>query len=124
MSKQIEHIDAYNHYLNMGLNEGIPVFLDFYATWCKPCKHISPIFESMAEQFYTKKKGIFMKIDTDKFKDLVTKYTITNLPTFITLVDEKVVDRVIGANKEGLEKMVLKYVIPQKEEELQFTDDF
>ncbi|OGN65383.1 MAG: hypothetical protein A3E80_04200, partial [Chlamydiae bacterium RIFCSPHIGHO2_12_FULL_49_9] len=59
----------------------VPVVVDFYATWCRPCKKISPIIESSAGQLNGKIK--FLKVNVDKVLDLSNEYQIRSMPTVL-----------------------------------------
>lgn len=67
------------------------VLLDFYADWCKPCRQMAPIVERLAARYPV------AKVDVDKRRDLAVKYGVTALPTFVMLVNGRVVDREVGA---------------------------
>lgn len=73
----------------------VPVIIDFYAPWCKPCKKVTPLFERSATQFSGKMK--FLKVNVDKFSDLSQTYQITAMPT-VLVIDAKgsVIDRRVG----------------------------
>jgi thioredoxin 1 len=76
------------------------VVIDFFATWCGPCKRIAPTFEKLAEAF----TGItFLKVDVDESGDLVNTYDVNAMPTFIFLKDGVVIKRVEGADLKELE---------------------
>lgn len=59
------------------INEGI-VVVDFFATWCNPCKMLSPILDELAEEMAGKVK--FLKVDVDESPNLADEYSITNIP--------------------------------------------
>jgi len=61
----------------------IPVFVDFYATWCGPCKKVAPILESAAQTHAGKVK--FLKVNVDKFPSLSTTYDIKAMPTMLLI---------------------------------------
>jgi thioredoxin 1 len=58
-----------------------PVLVDFYATWCGPCKMLAPVLKQVKEELGDKIKII--KIDTDKNQDLASKYQVRSVPTMI-----------------------------------------
>lgn len=59
----------------------MPTVVDFYATWCGPCKMLSPILDSVREQY----EGMvrFVKVDIDLYPDLAEKYEIQSVPTLL-----------------------------------------
>jgi thioredoxin 1 len=75
--------NVFNYELNRQWNfEGkVPVIVDFYATWCGPCKQLSPRLEKLAEEY--KGKLIVYKVDTDAESQLAQSMGITNLPTLL-----------------------------------------
>ena len=77
------------------------VVIDFYATWCGPCKRIAPVFEDLADKFYPKIQ--FLKVDVDESPELVDKFDVHAMPTFVFLKDGKIVKRVEGADMVELE---------------------
>lgn len=76
------------------------VVIDFFATWCGPCKRIAPTYEKLSEAFQT---VTFLKVDVDEATELVEQYNISAMPTFVFLKDGKEVKRVEGADMAGLE---------------------
>lgn len=70
------------------LNSELPVLVDFYATWCGPCKMMSPIVEEIEKKMEGKAK--VYKIDVDEERDLAIKYEIMTIPTFIVFKQGKV----------------------------------
>jgi thioredoxin len=79
------------------------VLIDFGATWCGPCKAISPFFNSLKDKYPSIK---FLKIDIDENQEMARKYNINNIPAFILFKDGLEEDRLVGANKVKLEEMV------------------
>ncbi|KAI4302544.1 hypothetical protein MLD38_038273 [Melastoma candidum] len=77
--------------------------LYFTATWCGPCRVISPIFTSLAEKY---PKAVFLKVDIDEARDAASAWNISSVPTFFFLRDGKEVDRVVGADKNTLERKI------------------
>lgn len=80
------------------------VLVDFYATWCGPCKMLSPVFESVSEEIKDTK---FIKVDVDKFEELCRNYKVMSVPTLILFENGKEVKRKIGfIPKEQLIKFI------------------
>ena len=81
----------------------IRVCIDFYATWCGPCRKISPYIESISEdKKYTNVH--FIKVDIEMLEDIAESFNITSMPTFVFVVNEKEVSRFVGADKSLLHK--------------------
>ena len=77
------------------INNEKPVVVDFWASWCGPCKMMAPIFEELEEEF--KEKFEFGKVNVDEEPALAEKYGIVSIPTIILIKDGQVVNRSVGA---------------------------
>lgn len=89
------------------LNSEVPVLVDFFATWCGPCKMMSPVVEEIAKEMEGKAK--VYKVDTDEERDLAIKYGIMSIPTFIVFKNGKVAGTAVGMrDKEELIGLINK----------------
>uniref|UniRef100_A0A1B6GKE4 Thioredoxin n=1 Tax=Cuerna arida TaxID=1464854 RepID=A0A1B6GKE4_9HEMI len=82
------------------------IVIDFFATWCGPCKMIAPQIETMAEEF---QDVMFLKVDVDECEGIAAFYEITSMPTFVFIKNNKKLEAFAGANAEKLKETVNKY---------------
>lgn len=75
-------------------NSSIPVLVDFYATWCGPCQMMTPILEQVGANLRDRLQVV--KIDTDKYPNLASKYKIEALPTLVLFKDGQPAERIEG----------------------------
>jgi thioredoxin 1 len=73
--------------------------VDFWATWCGPCKIIAPVVEELAKEY--EGKVTFAKVNTDENPDLASKFGIRGIPTLMFFKEGKVLDQVVGAVPKG-----------------------
>ncbi|KAL0053685.1 hypothetical protein WJX82_009279 [Trebouxia sp. C0006] len=79
---------------DMVQNSELPVLVDFYATWCGPCQIMSQVLSKLSAQMGDKIK--IVKIDTDKYPKIASRYAIQALPTLLVFRDGKQADRIEG----------------------------
>lgn len=89
------------------INGDKPVLIDFYATWCGPCKAMTPIIDTVGQE--TKGQARVLKIDVDKNQALAMKYGIQSVPTLMIFHQGNAVWRQTG----GLDKQSLKQQLAQ-----------
>lgn len=71
------------------------VMVDFWASWCSPCKMVAPTVAELAIEYEGKAK--FVKVNTDENQDLATRYKIRGIPTLMFFKNGVMVDQIIGA---------------------------
>jgi thioredoxin 1 len=71
-----------------------PVVVDFFATWCGPCKRLSPMLDNLAGPLTNRLK--FLKVDVDQSANLAKQFEVDGVPTLIFFKDGKVVDKLVG----------------------------
>ncbi|KAJ3478879.1 hypothetical protein NLI96_g9451 [Meripilus lineatus] len=87
--------------------KGNPVFIDFWATWCGPCRVISPIFEKLSDQF---PNAEFYKVDVDEQPDISQEVGVRAMPTFIAFKNGEKLGDLVGANPNGLTTLIQTHV--------------
>ena len=90
------------------LNSEKPVLVDFWATWCGPCKMIAPIISEISEEFNKKVK--VGKVNVDEEKELAIKYGISSIPTLVIFKDGKIAKTLIGFRPKEEIKEVLNNI--------------
>ncbi len=71
------------------------IMVDFWATWCGPCKIVAPVVEELAQEYAGKVN--FAKVNTDENPDIASRFNIRGIPTLIFFKDGKVLDQIVGA---------------------------
>jgi len=87
----------------------IPVLIDFWATWCKPCLVIAPSVKELAKEY--EGKAIIGKLDVDKNRNTASSYNIQNIPTMLIFKKGKVVETIVGANPKEVMQEKLNIAI-------------
>jgi thioredoxin 1 len=76
-------------------NGNLPLVIDFWATWCGPCRAIAPIVEELANEY--EGKVVVAKCDVEECDDIAAEFSIRNIPTLIFIKDGAVKDKLVGA---------------------------
>ena len=91
------------------IQSSTPVFLDFWAAWCGPCRMVGPIVEQLADEYDGKLK--VGKINVDEETDLATRHSIVSIPALVVYNKGEIVNQTVGAlpkpNMEALFKELL-----------------
>ncbi len=75
-----------------------PVFLDFWADWCGPCRMLAPTFDKLAEKF--SEQVTFAKINVDELPEIANKFSVRSIPTLVLMQSGNVVEKLVGLRSE------------------------
>ncbi|MDR0825774.1 MAG: thioredoxin [Mycoplasmataceae bacterium] len=101
--KQIKTFDEFKNIINKGVT-----FVDFFTTWCGPCKMLSPIVDEVSEEVTNMK---FIKVDIDQMHDAAEVYGVQSIPTIIIFKDGKPINSFLGYRPKS---EVLKFINEKK----------
>ena len=88
----ISHVNSVQEYNN--LVEGKTVVVDFFATWCGPCRMLSPVIEQIDKEGLV--KCDFVKVDVDELGELAAKYNVSSIPTLLVFKDGVLKETMLG----------------------------
>jgi len=87
------------------MSSSIPVFVDFWAEWCGPCRMVSPVVEELSEEFSGKVD--FVKVNVDQANEIASKYNVFSIPTLAIFNKGQIVAQQVGAaSKESYKNMI------------------
>jgi len=92
---EVIHVNNKEEYKREILDSKIPVIIDFWATWCMPCKMFGPVFEKISAEYNGKVK--FVKVDVDEASEVAMAFSIMSIPTIVLMNKGKEVTRESGA---------------------------
>lgn len=86
------------------LNSDKTVLIDFWANWCGPCRMLSPIIDSLAEETDEVK---ICKVNVDEENDLAGSFGVMSIPTLIVIKDKKIINQSVGVQQKAAIKQML-----------------
>lgn len=91
------------------LKSDIPVVVDFWASWCGPCKMLSPVIDEVSDELGTKAK--FVKVNVDENPVLSPQYSISSIPSVLIFKDGNVVEKLVGFRpKQEIISVIQKHI--------------
>lgn len=91
------------------LESGKPAMVDFWATWCGPCRMVAPTVEELAKEYGD--QAVIAKVDVDNNQEIAAEFGIRNIPTLLFFKDGKVVDKVVGVAPKAQLEQKLKAIM-------------
>lgn len=98
--------ESWNEQLQKGNEAKKLIVVDFAASWCPPCKFMSPILSELAKKL---PGVVFLKVDVDELKSVAEDWAVEAMPTFVLMKEGKVLVRIVGAKKDELQQAVEKH---------------
>jgi len=90
-------------------NSNIPVLVDFWASWCGPCRMVAPVIDELADEFVGRAK--VGKINVDEQRELAAQYKVMSIPTIMLFKNGEAVDKIVGVRtKQDFINMVEKHL--------------
>ena len=101
----VNEITSSQQFEQQVLNSANPVFVDFWAEWCGPCRAVSPVVEELSKEYGDKVD--FVKVNVDQNNELAQKHGVFSIPTLAIFKDGQVVSQKVGAaSKESFKTMI------------------
>lgn len=101
----VSHITEVAQWETDVMGSSTPVFVDFWAEWCGPCRMVGPVVDELSGEYEGKVK--FVKVNVDKAGEIASKYNVFSIPTMILFNKGQIVKQQVGAaSKDQLKKII------------------
>ena len=88
-------------------NEKLPVILFLHAPWCGNCRNMYPVIDRLDAKKENRDKFVFVKVNTDKAKEISSVYEVSGVPKFVSIKNGKMINNFSGASPEKLDIMIM-----------------
>ncbi|GAA5832691.1 hypothetical protein JCM3766R1_004300 [Sporobolomyces carnicolor] len=103
----ITSVNSLQHFYQLTDNDDQVSLVDFFATWCGPCKAIEPVVHKLATEYTGRVQ--FLKVDVDRVQELAQEFRVQAMPTFMVLKGSQKVEEMKGANPAALTALLKKH---------------
>ncbi|KAJ0178407.1 hypothetical protein K1T71_006230 [Dendrolimus kikuchii] len=117
VNRDIVKIQSTDDFKDKVINSKVPVVVDFFATWCNPCRMLTPRLESIISE--NKGKVVLAKVDIDEQTDLALDYEVSSVPVLVIIKNGKVQQRLVGLqDTDKLRKWIEQYTSEESKAEV------
>src|SRR3954452_17914725 len=107
--------DADSHTFDSAIRASMPVLVDFWARWCRPCRMVSPVVERVGRALAGRLKVV--KLNVDEAPDIASRYSVQGIPLLVLIEDGREADRLVGAAAEPQLRRWVEQHLPGAESE-------
>ena len=106
MTQEVKSVDEFHNILDEAVQNDTYIIVDFYTTWCGPCKQLAPVYEELAQEYSEDETIKFLKVDVQELEELGDEYEIFSIPTLKFFKGANVKEAKGFFNKEDLQNLV------------------
>lgn len=106
MVHEIKSVDEFHEILEKAVKDDTYVIVDFYTTWCGPCKQLAPVYEELSQDYADDESVKFLKVNVQELNELGEEYEIFSIPTLKFFKGTNVNEAKGFFNKEDLQALV------------------